>query len=767
MQIYKKIALFGAIANPNVGDEAILNANLQMIYRMYGNNCKVYIFSKNASFSAQYSTYRDMQIICVDYLHKISENTFFDIEKIKDYEDKILKYPEKSSASLADELLIASLHEIFMEIDILHIIGGGYLNSLWPDIVYEAEIAVKLARLYGKKYIVTGISTYPVDEKVYPVIKEILDGSELVDYRDQTFPRVKNAQVTIDDATFLEDIYDDKKNTKYANILFHLWKSYEDLSLDKIKSVIIPFIKECIEKEIVDYVNFLAFSEEDAEFWKKIDLSIFKEYEKIHFLRLWTRNSSYCKHVVSNAEFNIGSRFHLAVFSLSSCVPVLSVYYDDYYKNKNGSLHNVYGSKWVTSIDELNKNTLDVFLQSIDSTKKQLSYNFKQVRKLYVEKCKSVAKAYAIDVNDEKNLFERLLKTDRDIKISVIIPVYNMDSYLSDCLKSVCNQSLKDIEIICINDGSTDYSQEVLNEFAWKDNRIKVVFQTNHGVDYARNRAISMAKGEFLFFLDPDDWLPDENVFADMYKAAKSNNVLICGGNFREHSSNGVIDQWHGNLCKYQFDKNQLMTYEEFQFDYGWVRFIYNRDFIVYNNFRIPPYKFFEDPVFFVKVMDAAQVFYAMNRCTYCYRTGHKAPNFTYEKVLDLMRGLYENIIFAHEHGYNNLLSLEIARIESDYAEVIIGYLISSSSTELREIVEKINKVVFDDNNRIEYRIYNKLLGNKNATIWKLEEEFRQKIIESEQEREQERKIFYISTTWKVGDLILWLPKRIKRKLRG
>ena len=765
MQIYRRIALFGAIANPNVGDEAILNANLQMIYRMYGDNCKVYVFSKNAAFSAQYSAYKNMQIICVDYLHKISENNFFDIRKIKEYGEKVLSYPENHDSS--DELLLTSLHDVFKEIDILHIVGGGYLNSLWPDIVYEAEIAVNLARLYGKKYLVTGISTYPINDEICPVIQDILRGAELVDYRDQTRLEGITAQSTIDDATFLEDIYSDNKNEKYANILFHVWKNSEELSVKKINAVVVPFMEECIEKGDIDYINLLAFSEEDTKFWNQTAFSSYKNNEKIRFVKLWTCNSSYCKHIVSNAKFNMGSRFHLAVFSLSSCVPILSVYYDEYYKNKICSLHNEYKSEEVVSIDNLSKEILDAFIHKIDLLKKNLCLNHCQIQEKNLEKNKAIAHVYAIDENDEKYIFERLCKTNKNIKISVIVPIYNMDAYLQECLKSVCNQTLKDIEIICVNDGSTDYSQDILNEFSWKDNRIKVITQTNHGVAYARNRAISISKGEFLFFLDPDDWLPDENVFSDMYKAAKSNNVLICGGNFREHSCNGVVDQWHGNLCKYQFEKNQLMTYEEYQFDYGWVRFIYNRDFIVYNNFKIPPYKFFEDPVFFVKVMDAAQVFYAMNRCTYCYRTGYKSPDFTYEKVVDLVNGLYENMLLAYKRGYNNLLSLEVARIESDYAEAITKHLINSSSIELRDAIEKINKLIFDDNNRIEYRIYNKILGNKNAIIYNLKEESRQKINEMEMKREQEINSFYNSTTWKVGDLILWIPKKIKIMLRG
>lgn len=92
-------------------------------------------------------------------------------------------------------------------------------------------------------------------------------------------------------------------------------------------------------------------------------------------------------------------------------------------------------------------------------------------------------------------------------KISIIAPVYNMSKYLQQCLDSVLSQSLKDIEIICINDGSTDNSLEILNCYAKKDSRIIVMNKKNEGQGVARNEALKVAKGEYILFLDPDDWL--------------------------------------------------------------------------------------------------------------------------------------------------------------------------------------------------------------------------------------------------------------------
>lgn len=114
-------------------------------------------------------------------------------------------------------------------------------------------------------------------------------------------------------------------------------------------------------------------------------------------------------------------------------------------------------------------------------------------------------------------------------KISVIIPVFNVESYLRQCLDSVISQTLKEIEIICINDGSTDHSLKILNDYASKDNRITIIDNKKKGQGFARNIAIKKASGEYLSFVDSDDWI-DINMFQELYESAKqfSSDVTIC-----------------------------------------------------------------------------------------------------------------------------------------------------------------------------------------------------------------------------------------------
>ena len=108
------------------------------------------------------------------------------------------------------------------------------------------------------------------------------------------------------------------------------------------------------------------------------------------------------------------------------------------------------------------------------------------------------------------------------VLISVIIPVYNVEKYIEDSLNSVLNQSFKDIEVICVDDESTDNSLRILNEFEARDKRVKVISQKNKGNGGARNTGLKHASGDYVYFLDADDLL-FENALEKMYRNAKSN----------------------------------------------------------------------------------------------------------------------------------------------------------------------------------------------------------------------------------------------------
>lgn len=112
------------------------------------------------------------------------------------------------------------------------------------------------------------------------------------------------------------------------------------------------------------------------------------------------------------------------------------------------------------------------------------------------------------------------------VNVSVVIPFYNVGDYLGECLESIVNQTLRDIEIICINDGSTDGSLKIVEEFASSDDRIKIFSQENKGVSASRNRGISLSSGDYIYFMDSDDIL-DLNALEELYDFSKSNDLDI------------------------------------------------------------------------------------------------------------------------------------------------------------------------------------------------------------------------------------------------
>lgn len=113
-----------------------------------------------------------------------------------------------------------------------------------------------------------------------------------------------------------------------------------------------------------------------------------------------------------------------------------------------------------------------------------------------------------------------------NIKVSIIIPVYNLEKYLVTCLDSICTQTLKEIEIICINDGSTDNSLNILKTYAQQDNRIIIIDKENSGAADSRNRGLNIARGEYITFIDGDDWI-DPDYIETLYKSSEQENADI------------------------------------------------------------------------------------------------------------------------------------------------------------------------------------------------------------------------------------------------
>lgn len=152
-------------------------------------------------------------------------------------------------------------------------------------------------------------------------------------------------------------------------------------------------------------------------------------------------------------------------------------------------------------------------------------------------------------------------------KISVIVPIYNADRYLERCLSSIIGQTYKNLEIICVDDGSTDNSLAICNKYSLLDNRIKVIHKNNGGVTSARKAGMKIASGEWVGFVDSDDWL-ELYAYERMIKKGEKKDVTLICGNFRRNYENHSIDYISKfNEGKYELSEDNSYFISNFIFN--------------------------------------------------------------------------------------------------------------------------------------------------------------------------------------------------------
>lgn len=273
-------------------------------------------------------------------------------------------------------------------------------------------------------------------------------------------------------------------------------------------------------------------------------------------------------------------------------------------------------------------------------------------------------------------------------KISVIIPIYNMGQYLEECLDSVLAQTLTDIEIICVNDGSTDNSLDILQKYAKRSDKIILLDQQNSGVGQSRNNGISIARGEFVAFMDPDDLYPENDVLEYLYKCANENKVNICGGSF-DHIRDGEVFI----KKEYIFTSDCIMDFREYSYLYGFWRFIYNLEFLKKNNLIFPSYGRCQDLPFLVNAMVCSGKFYAVRKITYRYRVGHKRLNLSAQTTVEYAKGIVDLLKITKENNMKKYHALTVKSLQMDLRKAIYKH-IASGYYDLHEMVYKINKAI-------------------------------------------------------------------------
>ena len=199
-------------------------------------------------------------------------------------------------------------------------------------------------------------------------------------------------------------------------------------------------------------------------------------------------------------------------------------------------------------------------------------------------------------------------------KISLIIAVYNAEEFLRECLDSVVNQTLKDIEIICVDDGSVDKSAQILEEYAKKDTRIKIITQKNSGLSMARNNAMKITKGQYIQFLDADDWI-NNNTCEILYNLANDNNLDMLQYSGVNFFNENYIEQeskyWNFLYLPPKFRYKSFTLKDAYPFMHKMAvsscLTIYKRKMIDDNKLEFPPHLCYEDNLFFIKSLFSAK----------------------------------------------------------------------------------------------------------------------------------------------------------------
>jgi len=222
--------------------------------------------------------------------------------------------------------------------------------------------------------------------------------------------------------------------------------------------------------------------------------------------------------------------------------------------------------------------------------------------------------------------------------ISVIVPVYGVENYISKCLDSILNQTYKNLEILLIDDGSKDRSGEICEEYRQKDNRIAVYHKQNGGLSDARNYGIDRAKGEYLTFIDSDDYI-DEDYIEFLYDLIKEGNtrMSLCSLHVVYTSNGRVWDKGNGEKIKITGKQGiEMMCYDE-EVDTAAYAKLYHKS--LFENARFPKGKIFEDIGTSYLLFDQCAQLMCEFKSKYYYiiRPGSIVTSEFNEKKLDLI----------------------------------------------------------------------------------------------------------------------------------
>lgn len=266
---------------------------------------------------------------------------------------------------------------------------------------------------------------------------------------------------------------------------------------------------------------------------------------------------------------------------------------------------------------------------------------------------------------------------NREPLLSIVMPIYNLEEYLASCLDSLRDQTLKDIEILCVDDGSTDSSFCILQEYEKRDSRIRVFQQKNMGAGPARNKALENARGKYIAFMDADDCYPSTDILQRMVETAQQKGALIVGGYRKLLTESECYTDPNDPLAKLvaEHPEGSWIEYRDVQFDFNYQAYIYDRKMLETNHICFPDYRRFQDPPFFVRSMMVADRFYLIPYATYTYRWGHQNIKWTPRKINDMVQGHIDNLKLSRKAHFATLHEITAMRLESRYQNILLSQL--------------------------------------------------------------------------------------------
>ena len=288
-------------------------------------------------------------------------------------------------------------------------------------------------------------------------------------------------------------------------------------------------------------------------------------------------------------------------------------------------------------------------------------------------------------------------------KVSVIVPSFNMSKYLAMAIESFLKQTLDKKELILIDDGSSDSSLEIAESYARINCDIVIIKQNHKGAGAARNCGIQRAQGEYVCFLDADDFYASDDALEYLYRLAKRENAIICGGSSADYVD-GII-RTEGLRKERKFLQEQYIQKENYPGVSGYWAFIFQKQFLVDNKVFFPDYLRGQDAPFFAKAIACAKKVYCSEKLVYIYRKQHKIVKFDEKKALDLAKSYRDVYLMSIEAHMANIQNVVEEELKGELGAIIYRYSYAGSK-KMNTILKEINSIADKRENQKDKKKY-------------------------------------------------------------